>query len=144
MMGQTPNRIEPAGPAGAYKTYQILSPHDRDVVTACKDSNCRAWRYGWVTEVDEATELGKQQAAYIRTKAGRIFTETRDGGLTLFRFGSKQRCFAEHRTRPELYLVRGGDWRKNLGVIAEHTRPADWVDDFGEHQQRLADQQKKG
>lgn len=137
-------RIEPAGPVGAYKTYQILSPADRDVLTACKDAGCRAWRYGWITEVDEATELGKQQASYIRWKSGRTFTETQSAGLTLFRFEARQRCFAEHRTRPELYLVRGGDWRKNLGIITEHVRPADWADDMQETLGAIAERQKKG
>ncbi|QIP87637.1 hypothetical protein GLX30_30455 [Streptomyces sp. Tu 2975] len=90
--------------------------------------------------------LGRDQAAYIRHKAGRTFREQRRGdGLTVFRFEAHQRCFAEHKTRPELYAVRDGDWRGNpTGRARQHQRPIDWVEDFGEHQQRIADQQQKG
>src|SRR5690606_34697531 len=124
---------------------RIISPADRMVKTACEDAGCLAWRYGWETRVDEGTELGRAQAAYIRHQSGRTFREIRTAeGLTVFRFEPYQRCFAEHRTRPEVYLVRGGDWRRDLGLIRRHTRPADWVEDFGEHQQRIADQQRRG
>lgn len=142
---QQMNRILPAGPARAYKTYRVHSPSDRTVRTACEDAGCLAWRYGWETPVDESTPLGREQAAYIRLRSGRTFTELhRADGFTVFRFASGQRCFAEHQTRPELYLVRAGDWRHNLGTIRTHTRPADWVEDFGEHQQTIADQHEKG
>lgn len=132
-------RITPALPAQAYKTYRIVSPPDRSVRAACEQVGCAAWRSGWDTAVDERTDLGRTQAAYIRTRAGRTFRESRTGeGLTVFRFEAGQRCFADHRTRPESYLVRGGDWRANTGTIRQHTRPADWVEDFQEHQDRLS------
>jgi hypothetical protein len=65
-------------------------------------------------------------------------------GRTIFRFDSKQRCFAEHKTRPEFYTRTPGDWRMACGETYQHTNAADWVEDFGEHQQRLADQIEKG
>lgn len=138
------SRVQPVGPPGAYQTYRIISPADRAVKTACEEAGCAAWRYGWETRVDEGTDLGRAQAAYIRTRSGRTFRELRDGGLTVFRFGPKQRCFAEHKTRPEIYLVRAGDWRADRGLIRRHTRAADWVEDFAEHQARLAEQQRRG
>ena len=139
-------RIDPAMPVQAYQTYQITSPTDRTVKAACEQVGCAAWRQGWDSVIDERTDLGKQQAAYIRGQSGRTFREQKTAaGLTVFRFESGQRCFAEHRTRPELYLVRDGDWRGNpTGRRRQHTRPTDWVEDFGEHQLRLVDQQKKG
>lgn len=138
-------RIEPAGPVQAYKTYSITSPSDRTVVYACEQVECERWARGWVSPIDERTELGAQQAAYIRHQSGRTFTESRTAaGLTVFRFASRQRCFEEHRTRPEFYVVRHGDWRGNLGTIRRHTRPPDWVEDFGEHQDRIATQQERG
>lgn len=138
-------RITPAGPAGAYVTYRIVSPPDRAVRSACEQVGCEAWLHGWETRVDERTDLGRAQAGYIRQQSGRTFRElTTADGLTVFRFASRQRCFAEHRTRPEFYSVRGGDWRKDLGVLRQHQRPADWVEDFSLHQDRLADQQRKG
>ena len=137
-------RIEPVAAPGAYQTFRIVSPPDRLVRAACEQVGCAAYLHGWETKVDEGTPLGQAQAAYIRQQSGRTFRESRTEGLTVFRFASRQRCFAEHRTRPETYLVRGGDWRQNLGLIRQHQRPADWVEDFSLHQDRLSDQQRRG
>jgi hypothetical protein len=41
--------------------------------------------------------------------------------------------------RPELYVVRGGDWRGNpRGEVRRHSGPDSWVNDFAEHQDRIA------
>jgi hypothetical protein len=139
------NRIQPAAPVEAYQTYQVLSPRDTLIRAACEQVGCLQWRHGWETPVDEGTDLGQAQAAYIRQRSGRTFTERRTGeGLTVFRFESGQRCFADHSTRPESYLVRAGDWRQHLGVIRRHVWPADFVEDMGEQLQTIADQQQKG
>jgi hypothetical protein len=133
------NRIDPQLPVGAVKTYQAVATSDETVVAACQSVGCQAWRQGWDTLVDEATDLGRRQAAYIRGQSGRTFQELpAEGGGTVFRFESGQRCFADHHTRPAHYLVRGGDHRGNTGLITEHVRPEDWVEDFAEHQDRLA------
>lgn len=135
----------PRAQPGAYQTYAITVPTDRTVVTACRDAGCLAWRNGWETKVDESTAQGQFQASYIRTQAGRTFREARTAeGLTVFRFEAGQRCFAEHRTRPQIYTARLGDHRRNLGGLRRHSRPEDWVEDFGEHQARLANQREKG
>lgn len=143
MGGQQPFRVDPNGPPGAYQTYQVRSPADVTVVTACEQAGCLAWAHGWASLIDEATDLGRVQAAYIRRASGRTFTERPAGGLTEFRFESRQRCFAEHRTRPESYVVWPGDWRARLGEGRRLTA-AGWVEDFGGHQQRVADQTKRG
>lgn len=133
-------------PADAYQTYSITSPQDRTVKAACQQVGCEAWRQGWESAIDESTNLGSMQAAYIRQSSGRTFREMkRADGATVFRFESGQRCFTEHKTRPEIYAVRDGDWRGNpTGRTRTHTRPQDWVEDFGEHQLKLVDQQKEG
>ncbi|MFD5419501.1 hypothetical protein ACFWJT_15930 [Streptomyces sp. NPDC127069] len=140
------NRLPPAHAVQAYQTYSITQKPDVLVRAACQQVGCTAWLRGWTTNLDEATELGRRQAAYIRTHSGRTFREQRTAaGLTVFRFDSGQRCFAEHKTRPEIYGVRDGDWRGNpTGRARTHQRPSDWVEDFGEHQLRIADQQQKG
>lgn len=139
------NRIQPQLPASAMQTYAIVSPRDTTVVAACEQVGCAAWRYGWDTQVDESAELGQRQAAYIRTQSHRTFREMRDGALTVFRFEPHQRCFAEHRTRPEVYGVRDGDWRGNpTGRRRMHATAADWLEDFGEHQALIADQVARG
>jgi hypothetical protein len=140
-------RIVPAHSPRAYQTYSVSSPRDTLVKAACEQVGCEAWLYGWETPIDESTELGRQQAAYIRTQSGRTFREMPKAGpaaLTVFRFEAHQRCFANHQTRPESYAVIGGDWRSYTGILRRHTRGADFVEDFGENQQRIADQQEEG
>jgi hypothetical protein len=141
-----PFRITPAGGPGDYITYSIRGGRDTTVVAACKDVGCPAWAHGWETTVDEATDLGKRQAAYIRQKSGRTFTEQfTAAGLTVFRFEAFQRCFAEHKTRPDSFWRRDGDWRGNpTGRSLRHTRAQDWIEDFQEHEGSLADQREKG
>jgi hypothetical protein len=144
--------IEPNMPVSAYKTYRILSPvstHYRPA--SCAEVDCAAHLNGWQTTVDETTLIGQQQAFYVRKQSGRGFTERRnEAGLTVFTFEAGQRCFAsgEHRVsldRPEHYLVQGGDWRGNpTGYQRRHANAADWIDDFGEHQQRIADLRERG
>ena len=138
-------RITPVGQPDNYQTYSITSPPDRQVKAACEQVGCEAWRHGWQSVIDESTSLGRDQAAYIRTRAGRTFREQRTGaGLTVFVFESGQRCFAEHRTRPEIYAVRSGDWRDYSGPVRRHVRAQDWREDFGEHQLRLVEQRQHG
>lgn len=138
--------IAPLGPATAYKTYAVASPRDTRVKTACEQAGCLAWRQGWTTTVDEGTDMGRSQAAYIRRRSGRTFREQRTAaGLTVFRFESGQRCFRDHHTRPEIFWVRGGDWRGNpLDLRRRHANGRDWTEDFALHQGRIADRQRKG
>lgn len=141
------NRIAPAIAPGAYQTFSVSSPRDTTRKAACEEVGCPDWRDGWESHIDESTELGRQQAVYIRTRSGRTFRElprASEGAVTVFRFEAGQRCFREHHTRAESYAVLSGDWRQYRGVLRRHTRAADWVEDFGEHQQRLADQREKG
>jgi hypothetical protein len=139
-------RIEPNMPAHLYQTYSITAPTDTTIVAACEQVACAAWRNGWDSVIDESTELGQQQAAYIRGQSRRTFREQKRGdGLTVFRFEAHQRCFEEHRTRPEIYLVRDGDHRGNpTGRKRQHTRPADWVEDMAENQGHLIDLRERG
>ncbi len=146
-------RITPNLPASAYKTYAITSPistHFRPAT--CEEAGCGAYAGGWHTTVDESTELGQRQAYYVRKLSGRRFSEHRnEAGLTVFDFEAGQQCFrsAEHRVslqRPENFTVLGGDWRGNpLGIQPyKHDRAENWVDDFANHQQKLADRHNQG
>jgi hypothetical protein len=145
MPGRPLIRIEPSLPVGAMKSYTVISPADTSVVVACQVAGCQAYKHGWETTVDERSELGMQQATYIRQGSGRTFTERKTGdGRTVFRFEAFQRCFAEHKTRPERYIERGGDWRGNpRGDVVRHN-PDTWTESFGEHQQKLADRLERG
>jgi len=143
-------RITPALPPQAMKTYALAAPlqtHWRPAT--CEEVDCPQYLHGWKTVVDETTDLGREQAAYIREKSGRRFEATWDGGLTTFVFEAGQQCFATHQQpleREPIYLVRDGDFRGNpRGTSARvHTRAEFWVEDFGGHQQRLADRIKEG
>ena len=145
MQTQEPWRPEPAGRPIDYLTYSIRAGRDTSVVAACKDVGCQNWLHGWETTVDEATDLGRAQAAYIRHKSGRTSTERRTGtGLTVFRFEAFQRCFVEHRTRPDTFWVRDGDFRGNpTQRVVRHVRAADWIEDFQKHKSSLTDLQEK-
>lgn len=147
---QHPNRWNPQLDVGLMKTYAVLTPkatHTRPA--ACSEVDCPHYLRGWRTVIDESTELGQRQAWYIRNQSGRAYTEDRDQqpGLTVFTFEAGQSCFSEHtiQTRPELYVVRGGDWRGNpVGDKRIHDRPEHWVEDFAEHQDGIRRQIEKG
>jgi len=137
-------RITPQAPPQFYKTYQIVSPISTHYRTGtCEEFGCLAHQHGWQTGVDESTELGQRQAHYIRALSGRRFVERRtEIGLTAFTFEAGQKCFAEHKVpldRPELYVVRGGDFRGNpRNEVRKHSGADSWVNDFAEHQDRIA------
>lgn len=150
MFGQTPFRLEPGAGAQHYKTYSILQPkstHTR--VVRCEDVECAAYQHGWKTTLDVSTSLGTQQAQFITRRSGRKYTLEQTGSQLTFTFPQGQQCFSEHRVkvdRPALYVVRGGDHRGNPAGIrpVQHTSPDNWVDDFANHQQRVADARKRG
>lgn len=123
----------------ATRDYLVRMPRDVTVRSACEDVECEGWRCGWESHIDEGTVLGQAQAAYIRQKSGRTFTELRtEAGITVFRFASGQRCFAEHRTRPARLLVAQGR------MVREHSTFTAIAEDYTEHVGRLAEQARRG
>lgn len=136
-------------PPDVYSTYALAQPrsHFRDV--PCAEFECNHHLNGWRTLIDEATEAGQRQAYYIRTFSGRRFTERRDDtGITVFGFEPGQQCFrSPHRVavKEPLYLKGTGDWRTFHPLAAQRLPTArDWIDDFGENQQRLNDRRNRG
>lgn len=150
------NRVQPRMPPQAYKSYHIARPlasHFRRAT--CQEANCSAYLRGWHTVIDISRRArgslpsGAAQANYIRLHSGRRYSVTQNGDLVTFTFAAGQQCFAEHRVpvgREPLFVVSDGDWRGN----PRGTKPIRFrdyrafLDDFGEHQLRLADRQKKG
>ena len=143
------HRIQPLMDAAAYKTYEIRSPlttHFRPAT--CAEVNCPHYVNGWRVRIESLTP-DLQHAA---RNSGRKYTEQQVApGETWLVFEAGQPCFKahEHRTRMDrapLYLVRDGDHRGNpRGTKARlHQRPENWVEDFAEHQQKLADEIQKG
>lgn len=148
-------RLPPAMPVQAYKTFQIVAPistHFRPAT--CEEVECDAYVNGFRLYVDEATELGQAQAEFVRRKSGRRFTEDRQAdGRTVFTFppGTKPFASDEHAShkirleREELFVTRGGDWRGNpTGERYRHTRSEFWTEEFAEHQDNLAHRIQRG
>lgn len=149
-MSRQPSRPTPRIPAQHVRTFQIAAPRSTHWRSAsCAEVDCPNLEHGWRTTVDEGTDRGQQQAYYIRHQSGRRFTEHRDpAGLTVFDFEAGQRCFTQHETpigRPELFLVRDGDWRGNpRGTAPEQHRPEIWVERFAENLDSIANHINKG
>lgn len=145
-MQQMINRAVPLGDPGQYVTYGISATPDTAVVAACHEVGCEFWRDGWDSIVDERTADGQIQARTIRGMSKRDFRELRTAdGLTVFRFKAGQRCFREHYTKPDRFIVRDGDWRGNpTGRGRLHANGRDWAEDFAEHEGALADLRKQG
>ncbi len=145
---QTPFRLPPQMRPDAYVTYSIEAPLETHWRKAsCEEVACLHYLLGWQITADERTDLGQAQAHYIRTKAGRRFSEDHNpAGLTVFTFEAGQKCFRQHQSRierEEIFEKKAGDFR-----IAHPPnrvmRPDDWVDDFAEHQEKLAHELEKG
>ena len=165
-------RIPPTLPVTGMKTYTAATPlatHWREAT--CTEHDCEAQRTGWLTIIDERhtrdvgaadtpagsvelleamSDQSQRQAYYIRHLSGRAFVESVDEGTghTIFDFGPGQTCFERHvikTDRPEIYVVRGGDWRGNPRQEGmTHASAADWVEDFSEHQDRIANRVNRG
>jgi hypothetical protein len=142
-------RVEPKLPAQSMVSYELRAPistHRR--AASCREFECEAYAYGWVTTVDVATDLGAAQANYIRLHSGRAYTVQETGTLVAFTFAAGQRCFERHTVtleRDPLLIVRGGDWRGNpTRMMRRHSSIESWVDDFATHQQQIADAVQEG
>jgi hypothetical protein len=142
--------IVPRLGAEHFKTYQIVAPlstHFRPAT--CREVECAGYTGGWRTTVLPDSP----QANYIRRSSGRRFTEEPNpngDGTVVFTFPAGQQCFraSEHRKsleREPLYVVKGGDFRGDpRGEQAQRMNAPDWVDNFAEHQQGLADRIEQG
>lgn len=145
---QRMNRIAPQGAVQDYKTYQVMSPistHWRPAT--CAEVACPDYLNGWRVRIEG---LPTDMAHAART-TGRRYTEldVSESEHWLV-FESGQPCFraSEHRAlldKQEIFIARDGDFRGNpTGNVRRHTDPAFWLEDFAEHQDRLARQVERG
>lgn len=141
--------IMPLGGPEAYKTFQFAAPigtHFRKA--GCREVRCEAYENGWRSRV----EAMAPNVLYAVTHSGRKYrTDHVAKGETWLVFEAGQPCFraSTHRIRIErdfTYLVRDGDWRGNpYGTDPyRHTKPELWVEQFAEHQQKIADRVERG
>lgn len=143
MFGVT--RVAPVGPVTAYKTYKVGAPASHYRQATCAEADCDDYLNGWTMIVG----LGDGQVLHAVRTSGRPFRETAGPVSVTFDFepGYACRTPSQHRilVRPELYVVRDGDWRGNpSGRRRVHTSPDYWVEDFGEHQSKLLDITRRG
>lgn len=140
------NRPTPSLGPQWFKTFEVNRPRNTHFRKAkCTEVECPNNQRGWRTVCDVSTALGKSQANYIRLKSGRSFTVEQSGDLTTFTFPAGQMCFSDHRVpldREPFFRKLSGDWRQ-YGE-AKAMRAVDWLDDFGNHQQNLAEQRERG
>lgn len=137
----------PAADPRAYQTYAIsapLSTHWRRAT--CAEVDCPHYLEGWATRVEHCNA----EQLHAARNSGRRYRELAvRAGETYLLFEAGQKCFRwdEHRQRverPELYVIRDGDLRGNPTGRRQIVGDTQWSDDFGEHQERLADLQKEG
>lgn len=135
------HRIQPLGPPQAYKTYSVAQPlatHWRPAT--CAEAGCLNYLNGWRVRVEGLTP----ELLHAATSSGRKFTRQDVAeGETWLVFEAGQPCFAAsaHRVltgRPQRFFERGGDWRGNPRGERRELNPADWLDSFANHQDRLA------
>lgn len=140
-------RMQPAGPAAAYKTFAITVPKATHTMPAtCKQVDCPQYLNGWKTILDKS----QMRLIHMVRTSGRSYKESVEESIHTFVFEPGQPCFkaAEHsiQIRPEIYSVRGGDYRGNpLGTPTRiHNNPADWVEDFSESVEKLREDKERG
>lgn len=141
-------RIQPAMSVGSYKTYEIRTPratHWRKA--ACDEVDCVNYLNGWRVRIEG---LSPELLDTAKNSGRRYSLLDVAEGETWLVFEPGQPCFQASThiapiNRPELYIVRDGDWRGNpSGRTRTHVRGAEWVEDFAEHQVRLAKQINQG
>lgn len=141
------NRLTPDAGPEHFKSYSWRAPlatHWRQ--GTCEEYECEAYLKGFVTTVDISTDLGQKQYHFLTHDKTRSCSMQRVS-QTVFKFiyppGNKCMKYWEHRVpigKPPLLLVLGGDWRGNPRQLKTvvHRRPEDWIEDFSEHQDRIA------
>lgn len=138
-----PNRLPPAMPVGAYKTYNIGTPLATHWTAAtCAQVDCEHYLNGWALHVQALSE----EDLHLAKTAGRRYRVHDVGpGETWMVFEPGQPCFAagthmRRLERPENFTTRSGDWRGDpTGRGSQVLSAQSWVDDCGENQENLAD-----
>lgn len=139
------NRIVPKSGPENYKTFGIYKPRETHTRPGtCEEYGCENYLVGWTNRVPlsdiKTLEWLRSSACTSRWK----YTERRENNEILFMFPAGQRCFKfdKHRVsldRPELYVVKGGDWRGDprQETPRVHTKPENWVEDMQENLEQV-------
>lgn len=149
-MTRQPFRIQPLGPVHGYRTFgQRVT---RRVQATCAEVGCGAYAKGWVTTVLPASE---DMATLLAACRGEIDGHRRTytmlalpDGFVRYTFEPGQPCFKASTHRMPMAVVnyhRVGDWRNagHPGDVVTHPDTQSWVDEFGAHQQKIAEQRQR-
>lgn len=144
-------------PPTAFTTYALLQPvetHRRPAT--CEEAGCLQWHRGWATSVlpgstDEAMLIAGCRGEVDGRRRVLPTPETTPEGFHRYVFPPGTECFAAsthtvlHDGIEAIGIRRDGN---KLGVgntdVFRHQNLDEWVEDFGEHQQRLSDEAQKG
>lgn len=138
-------RLVPRGRPSQWQTFSVhrpLATHWRPAT--CEEVACPDFLRGWRLRVEGLDP----RDVHLATHCGRSFQRVEGGpGETWLIFKAGQACFQAARhvkqlERPELYVLRGGDWRQ-LGE-PQKLSPESWLDSFGENQEKLHDAKERG
>lgn len=134
-------RPEPRLPVQSMQTHHILAPassHWRKAT--CAEVGCLPYHHGWVLPLEGLDEGDIWQAR----NSGRGYRqETNEDGKVFLHFEAGQPCFraSTHRIRierPELFIVRNGDWRGTDNEDPIRFSSAEsWRDHLGTHLDKL-------
>lgn len=141
-------RIEPARPVTQMQTYGLSAPQATHYRPAtCREVGCPNYVNGWMSGFDVTDPEQARACRIVREHSGRLFTVkeiTGRGGVVtnvVLTFGPGQECFLPHRValeREPVYYLRDGDWRANpTGRKIVFSSSVSFVDDFGEHQEKI-------
>lgn len=147
--GTTGMRIAPRMAPTAYRSFDVYAPRETHYRKAsCREVECQHHLAGWSSTFDVNTPEGRKWANAI-ARSGRKYTVTEVDGTTTFRFPAGQSCFqAPHMVptgRPEIFVVRDGDWRGNpTGRADKGVRPLEFVERMAENLDNLNDAIRRG
>lgn len=148
-MSRPLNRIVPKAPARAFKTYGMHITEREPV--SCEAVDCPHWMNGYgIVVLPDSPDIGLIEAACRGEVDGRQrrhdAPQRQPDGFIRYWFPPGQPCFkASTHSIPVAarYTLRDGDWRGNpSGRIVTTGDARTWIDDFGEHQQRVVDQRR--
>lgn len=155
-----PYRVTPAMPQQAYRTFSVHMPiatHWRSAT--CEEVGCSRFLKGWKTSFVPDTPEGEKIRHFIKTSPiKRSYKVARLPDRIEVIFPAGQECFLQdhpstrHQVptfdRPQIHVVRSGDWRTNThtrhATRRVHTRAEHWVEEFAENQDRLKTAVERG
>ncbi len=137
-------------PVGGFRSFGMRTT--RTVSATCAEVDCPHWQNGWACVVVPGSEdAGVVEAACDGRADGRrrawARLEPLPKGFVRIWFDPGQPCFkaSTHRVPWEAsWYHRDGDWRGNpSGLVVAHRNARSWVDEFGEHQLRIAGERER-